>query len=191
MTRRATIPIYDGDDFERLAQLRMNVVIAERKAAEEFVGARRMGDEEQAEPPYVTEAKAAYDALVDEASERAEMWVLEPIGHAEYRALLRDNPPRETGEGDAVQVDPDDAEWGVNVDTFPQALLTFVDPDDDTIRTVVEPAFDSLAEMRKRLKRLAPGEWDTLWVAAKALNEQGIRDPKASRYSPTPRSSET
>ena len=192
MPRRTTIPIYEGDDFERLAQLRQEVAIAERRAREESSGPRRMGDDvDQGEPSYVTEAKVAYDAFVDEAAERAEMWVLEAIGHGEYRELLKAHPPRKIGEGDDEQDDPEDAEWGVNTETFGHALLTFIDDDDDTIRTVVGPEFPTPAAMRKRIKRLSAGEFQTLWVAAMFLNRQGINDPKASRYSTTPRSSET
>src|SRR5690349_15962520 len=103
MSRKATIPIYDGDDFERLAELRREVDIAERKvlteSARETVAAPRRAGDEISNPVAEAEraaqaARDAFDAFVDEASERAETWVIAPIGHEEFRALLREHPPR-------------------------------------------------------------------------------------------------
>lgn len=204
---KATIPLYQDDDFERLADLRREVSIAERRlaqermnAAEDNVGTARAGDDV---PDKVREAqdalKAAQDAFdqfVDEASERAEMWSLKPIGHEEFRKLLKDHPPRKVTEGegdDRKEVDhPDDAQWDVNTESFGKALLLFVDPEDDEIRTVVEPKFDSEAALKRRVKRLSQGEFDSLWITAYMANKGGASDPKSARYSPgTPRSTET
>lgn len=204
---KATIPIYHDDDFERLADLRREVSIAERHlanakadAAEDSIGTARAGDDE---PDRVREAKealddarAAFAAFVDEASERAEMWSLKPIGHEEFRRLLKDHPPRKVVEGegeDRKEVDhPDDEDWDVNTETFPKALLLFVDPEDDEIRTVVEPKFDSEAAFRRRVKRLSEGEFQSLWVTAYMANKGGVADPKLDPfYAATPRSTET
>lgn len=196
MPRKATIPIYDGDDFERLAELRREVDIAERNAQSDQGASPRIGDDVDTSAE-VRRARQAFAAAVDEASERAEMWVLHPIGHEEFRQLLRDHPPRkvkETGEdGQEREVaHADDSGWDVNAETFPKALLTFVDPDDETIRTVAQPEFDSVAALRKRIKRLSVGEFDSIWVAAFVLNNGGIADPKASPYyDGVPRSDET
>lgn len=191
-TRKVTIPIYDGDDFERLSELRRDVAVAERKA-EEGAGSRtsaRAGDDE---PDFLQEAKDAFDAFVDEAAERAEMWVLNPIGHEEFRELLKAHPPRTIKDDDGKDIpDPDDDGWDVDTETFPKALLLFVDPDDDEIRTVVEPKFDTEAQFRRRLKRLSVGEFESIWVAAYQLNSGAIADPKHFRFSPAgQRSSET
>ena len=197
MPRKTTIPIYDGDDFERLSELRREVEIAERKAASLSDAPRRFGDLPAASSDEVQAAKDAYDAFVDEAAERAEMWVLHPIGHAEFRQLLKDHPPRKVPEADTdgkshEVTHPEDAGWEFNVETFPKALLEFIDPDDDDIRTVVEPKFDTVAALRKRLKRLSVGEYDSIWAAAYMLNNGAVADPKASRFSPAgPRSDET
>lgn len=187
MTRKATIPIYDGDDFERMAELRREVDIAERKAEADRLnrGASRIGDDDPAEPDYVIEARAAFDAFVDEAAERAETWVLEPIGHEEFRALLKEHLPRKvTGEGGKEVDHPDDEPWGVNTETFPRALLTYVDPDDAEIRTVAEPRLDA-TQLRRRLKRLAAGEFESMWLSALMLNKQGVVDPRAGKFSPS------
>lgn len=204
---KATIPLYQDDDFERLADLRREVSIAERHlaqkrldAAEAAMGPARAGDDEPDGVRLAREAlqaaQDAFDAFVDESSERAEMWSLKPIGHEEFRRLLKDHPPRTVFEGegdDRKEVDhPDDAEWDVNTETFPKALLLFVDPDDEEIRTVVEPKFDSEAAFRRRVKRLSEGEFQSLWVTAYFANKGGAGDPKSGRFSPaTQRSIET
>lgn len=195
---KATIPIYADDDFERLAELRMEVAIAERrveaarKDSEESKGAnRREGDDE---PDVVQKAKDAlhvaqekFNAFVDEAEPRAEMWVLKPIGHEEFRELLAAHPPRKVTEGEGEDrkevTHPDDDEpFNVNTETFAKALLLFVDPEDDEHRTVVEPVFDTEAALRKRVKRLSKGEFESMWVTAFMANEGGASDPKLARF---------
>ncbi len=205
MPRKTTILIYDGDDMERLADLRREVDIAERyvdnlKTRLEDVASqspRRLGDDappaservEEAEQK-AQEARDAYDAFVDEAAERADEWVIGAIGHEEYRQLLKDHPPRKVSGEDGKDIThPDDTGWDLNSETFPKALLTFVDPDDDEVRTVLEPACDSIAALKKRIKRLSAGEFDSLWVAAWSLNNGAIADPKASIFSPAGRKS--
>lgn len=194
---KATIPIYADDDFERLAELRTEVSIAERRveaarmSAEESPGAnRRDGDDEpdavQVAKDALKVSQDAFNAFVGEAAERAEMWVLKPIGHEEFRDLLRDHPPRKATEGEGEDrkevTHPDDADWGFNAETFPKALLLFVDPDDDEIRTVVEPSFDTEAAFRKRVKRLSKGQFESMWTTAYMANEGGIADPKLARF---------
>lgn len=184
-----TVPLYDGDDFERITELRRAVNIAESRAREaQANGAARAGDD----GADVQAAKDAFDAFVVEAAERAEFWVLQAIGHEEYRDLLRKHPPRkvtvkvpgEDGTEREVEQDhPEDAPFGVNTETFGKALLLFVDPEDDEIRTIAEPEFPSEAARRKRFKRLSSGQFDTLWVKAKVLNESGVVNPKLAMYS--------
>lgn len=207
--RSLTVPIYDGDDFEQITDLHRQVEIAKRneaaarlRAAEGAGEDLRAGDDDGSQElrDAIAEVKtrqAAYEAFVREAADRAEMWVLNPIGHEEYRALLKAHPPRvttTTGEdGETTEtVEPEDAAFGVNTETFPKALLMFVDPEDDEIRTIAEPAFASEAERRRRVKRLSAGEFDTLWIRATSLNSGLIADPKAELSSPvTPTSDAT
>lgn len=194
---KATIPIYHDDDFERLSELRREVAIAERKVEAEKdrleapIGSpRRVGDEAPtpdaltAAEEYLQAAQDAFDAFIDKAAERAENWVIKPIGHEEFRNLLKDHPPRKVKEGDDEVTHPDDVYFDVNTETFPKALLLFVDPDDEDVRTVVEPRFDSEAALRKRVKRLSEGEFETMWTAAYQANKGGISDPKSLRFSP-------
>lgn len=194
---KATIPIYHDDDFERLAELRMEVSIAERRVeaarsdAEESRGApRRIGDDEsdslQEAKDALKVAQQAFNEAVNEAAERAEMWTLKPIGHEEFRNLLAAHPPRKVMQGEGEDrkevTHPDDAGWDLDTSTFPKALLLFVDPDDDEIRTIVEPKFDTDAALRKRVKRLSKGEFESMWTTAYMANEGGIANPKAARF---------
>lgn len=190
-----TVPLYRGDDWEEISLRRRAVALAESRAREaQANGAARAGDDDTD----VQAAKDAYDAFVVEAAERAEMWEIEPIGHEEYRELLKAHPPRkvkvkvpnEDGTEREVEQDhPEDAPFGVNTETFGKALLTFVDPDDEEIRTIVAPVFESEAARRKRFKRLSSGQFDTLWVRAKSLNEGGVVDPLLATYSTVTRTS--
>lgn len=196
------VPIFADGDQERLSELRRAVVVAERHARATAGESRRLGDDHPADE--VEAAQAAYDAFIDEAADRAEEWVLGSIGFAEFRKLLREHPARQVAEeaaedGTTTKVmHPDDAAWGVNVEEFPKALLLFVDPEDDDIRTVVElkAGTRNIAKnadaLRKRVKRLSEGQFEALWTNAFVLNKAGVSDPKLDRFSlATPRSSET
>lgn len=180
--RQSTVLIYDGDDFERLAELRRQVALAESaERTAEAAGTARAGDDASSE---VQERRDAFDAFVEEAATRAEEWVLHPIGWQEFRDLLAEHPPRKEVDDDgAEQVIEEDAPFGVNTETFPKALLTFVDEDDDEIRTIGKPEFATDKERARRLKRLSEGEFETLWVRAWGLNRGVIADPKLSIYS--------
>lgn len=197
---RHTVLIYTDGDMEQLVDLRTRVGIAERNAHRaDLVPAapRRRGDtgETAADQTLaLIDAQAAYAAFADEAAERAEAWIVETIGHVEFRELLREHLPRKITEtdadGNAVEVvHPEDRGFMVNTDTFPQALLHFVDPDDETHRTVVGPVFDSEVAFRKRLRRLSAGQFDTLWISALNLNRGLVADPKAERFSSAIRTS--
>lgn len=176
--RTAIVPIYDGDDFQQMADLRRAVEIAERNAT---AAPLRVGDDVTSE---VQAAKDRFDAFVNEASTRAEEWVLEPIGHTEFYDLVADHPPRtEKDDEGKERVIDDDAPFGVNSRSFGKALLEFVDPEDPDIRTVKSPAFEYADGLSKRLKRLTAGEFDTIWMRAYQLNAGGVADPKASLYS--------
>lgn len=176
--RTSSVVLYHGDDIERIAELRRTAERASRLAQAE--GARA-GDGDDS-----SEAWAEYREFIAEASERAEVWRLETIGNAEFRALLREHPPRMAPGDEGEVVDDDDAQFGVNIDTFGKALLTFVDPEDPEIRTIAEPASEPV-ELARRLKRLSVGEFDELWVRAFMLNTAGVADPKASLSSPASR----
>lgn len=195
------VPIYADADRERLRELTIAVEAAERNAAKQAGAPRRGGDPSPAKE--VQAAKAAFDAFLDEVTERAEGWGLDHIGFREFRKLLKEHPPRTTTstaeDGTVTEVtDPADEAWGVNAETFPEALLLFVDKDDADIRTIVELMQDGVDiardedKLRKRIKRLSEGQFEDLWRRAYWLNKAGVNDPKLERFSPaTPRSNET
>lgn len=196
---KATIPIYHDDDFERLAELRMEVSIAERRVQAAESAAERIADSPSRAGDDVTDggllelkaalatAQQAFNSFVDDASDRAEMWELKPIGHEEFRELLKAHPPRTVAEGEGEDLKevthPEDGPpFNVNTESFPKALLLFVDPDDDEHRTVVAPKFDTEAAFRKRVKRLSQGEFNTMWTTAFMENKGGVADPKFARF---------
>ena len=212
---KKTVPILVDGDQERLDELDRAVQVAARKAQAVALRAKasagtplRGGDEIPAEE--ITKAEAslqaaqdAFDAFLDEAAERAEDWILESIGHEEFRDLLKDNPIRTittTKEDGSTseEIDPEDKAWGVNTETLPKLLILFADPEDPDIRTVAEVKVGRTniakdpAALRKRVKRLSAGQFEKLFAEALLLNRAGVSDPKFNRFSPiTPRSDET
>lgn len=216
--RTTSIVIYQGDDMATLAELRRAAENAqtfadraesELEAAREVAAADlRAGDsiEDAIDARDKAEAEAKerqdeYDAFLDEAAERAVTVVLHAIGRKRFRDLMSEHAPRkvkvkddpevEGGEPVEREVDhPDDAGYGVNTETFPMALLTFIDGESPEVRTIVEPEFSSVKAVRDFLDNdLAEGDFPGMWAAAYYLNRMPSADPKASRYSAERRSS--
>lgn len=186
------MPLWHSDDFETLKELRQAVAIAERNVERAAVRPLLIGDEQPSDDE-VKAAKAAYDAFVEEAATRAEEWELVAISHDQFRDLIEKHPPRQVpveGENETRDHD-DDADAGVNAQTFGKALLLFdeTDEDGDRFRTVTKPDL-SADELRRRVKALSHGEYRDLWHAAYLLNMGGVNDPKGTRFS-IPSSSET
>ena len=198
---KITVPIYADGDRERLRELEAAVEVAKRNAKAKAGVSARGGD--AVPDAEVTAAEAAFDAFVDEAASRAEGWGLDHIGFREFRKLLKDHPPRTTIEtapdgSTKEKTDPIDEAWGVNTEEFPEKLLLFVDEEDPEIRTVVELKQGNVniaknaEKLRKRVRRLSEGQFDSLWTQAFLLNKAGVNNPKLERFSPaTPRSNET
>lgn len=173
----APIIIYQGDDMERLTELRQAVAHAERQA-----GAPRRGGD----PDEVQEAKNAYNAFVDEAAERAVEVRLQAIGGFEFMDLLAEHPPREIVGDDGKEIHPDDDLFemnNVNTRTFPLAILCY---EEDGRRTILEPEFNSDRKREAFVKSLALGQLEELWTTAYLLNKGGSFDPKDSRFSAEP-----
>lgn len=214
--------IYQGDDYERLVEMRKRVDVAERVAAEEIERASEKARTENARSgdldPIVEARKQAeaevkplrdeYDALVAEAAERALEIRVRHIGPKRFAQLVLEHPPRTvTEERPAATegepptlvevVHPDDRLWSVNTETFPWALLQYVDPEtldpdnpDDEVRTIVDPRFDNERRLQRFLEDEVPeGEFDQIWVKAFLVNRQPSADPKASTYSTGSRTS--
>lgn len=186
--KRATevVPLYQGDDMARLEELRVDATAARLRHEEAQRGPRRMGDDTAAA---VEETRAAFDAFVDEAAERAEEVTVQALSRVAFRDLRLAHQPRPKSkvvEGEETEgLEDVDALFGVNVETFPDALLKYVDREDETDRTIVSPEFPTPAALKKWLDReLTEGQFDSLWQTAWRLNKQGASDPKALRFSP-------
>lgn len=184
--RTASIPIYQGDDAERLAELRMAVAIAERQSAQSS-GPRRGGDPAPSED--VKAAQDAYDAFVDEAAERAVEVVVRAIGRRRFRDLVTAHPARMVKDADGKDTEhDDDAGYGVNVETFVPALLAFAEPGEEGVRTIIAPdvAVKSPTALRDFLDDdLTDGDYWRVFITAYWLNRAPGSDPKELRYSPS------
>lgn len=199
--RTATIPIYQGDDAERLAELRMDVAIAEQRAqqtrahleaAEAADDSARYGDEADvtsedlaAAEATAQDARDTYDAFVDEAAERAVPLTVQHIGSRRFRELVAEHPPRMVKDDeDKDVVHDDDFDFGVNVSTFGLALLTYVDPEDPDIRTMLTPELKGKKGIVEFVDdELSDGDVEKAWMAAYWLNRVPSADPKALRFS--------
>lgn len=162
--RTAKVTIYQGDDMANLAELRQAVDVAERKhekakkAVDDALasGSLRIGDDlpEQYEDD-LRAARSAYEAAVDEASERAVEVTLVAMKRKAFRDLMAAHPPRKDNE--------DDAQYGVNFDTFPPEFLA---------KSIAGPVgFDP--------EDLPDGEYEHVFAAGFYLNRLPGADPKA------------
>lgn len=185
--RTATIPIYQGDDTERLAELRMAVAIAERQAQVAANAPRRGGDDDP--QAAVNEAQAAYDAFVDEAAERAVEVVVRAIGRRRFRDLVVAHPARveKNDKGEHVTHE-DDVRYGVNVETFAPALLTYAESGEEGVRTILGPSevVKSPTALRDFLDDdVTEGDYEKIFEVAYWINRAPGSDPKELRYSPS------
>lgn len=163
--RTTTVPIYQGDDLEHLAELRM----AANQAGRTAEGAPlRAGDERPGQAE-----RDAYDAFVEEAAERAVIVRLTALGRTKWADLVAAHKPRTTiTEGRVVPVD-EDADYGVNVESFPAALLTVA---------ITEPA-EVVEDVAGFLDMISEGDFERLWVTAYGLNRAPGGDPKETAFS--------
>lgn len=189
--RRATVVLYQGDDLDRLTELRRIKDAAERRAeADEPEVAARFGDDEPTEKTALPE-QIAYDRAVDEARERALTVVIDTIGRTALRDLIAAHPPRRVqsrpGEdGATVEVDhPEDAGYEVNTSTFPEALLCYFDDSDPDgiVQTIAEPKFPTTAARTRFVNReLSDGDFERLWTLALLRNRTPSFNPKDLGY---------
>lgn len=182
--RRTTeVLIYGGGDLQRLSELRQAADVADRLHQQAVKAGTARGD------GGVVTAKAEHDAFVAEAAERAQIVKLRALGRKQWRALLDEHPPRRVSrliDGSQTEViHDDDEELGVNTATFSEALLTYVDPVRDDMRTIVEPEFPTKSALTDWLDDLAGGDFDKLFISAYYLNGSVGYDPKETVYSPT------
>lgn len=168
--RSATVVLYQGDDMARLAEL--------KRAADHAAGGSRTDDG--------ADEKAAYDAFVDEAAERAVEVVIQSIGPKRWQNLVLEHPPRmvesdpdKEGQTKMVEHD-DDYTDGVNTLTFPRALLMYAE---GPFVTITSPEFTDEADRAEFVDdEIAEGDFERLWRLAWDLNTARSRDPKDSRF---------
>jgi hypothetical protein len=191
--RRTTVPIFQGDDYEKLALLRQSAetvkaayekaLRAEDEAAKR--GAARSLDEapESVALSERYDALAAeHDALLAEATERSTPVVIQALGRKKWRSLVAEHPAREANEEDEAV--------GVNEDTFAEALLMYVNPDDGEERTILSPEFADAKSRMRFLDALSDAQFQQVYINAFALNRALGEVPKALS-SHSPRTDET
>lgn len=172
--RSAQVVIYQGDDLQRLTDLRRDAEVKQRIADRPRAETARAGDDATPQAD-AQAARDAYDAFVAEAAGRAVTVEVHALPRKKFRGLMADHAPRKVDGEDGTQVThADDAPFDVNVDTFGEPFL---------VASIFDPQFDSKAEAVDFLDSLSEGEFDTLFAAAYLLNRSPIADPRSSRYS--------
>lgn len=153
--RTAEVTIYQGDDLAILRELQQ--IIQDAEKAEQVTGPPVLvGD---ASP--LADAVAAYNAALEEATPRAVTFVFHAISRLKFKLLTAAHPPRDDDKGDEV--------LGLNMDTFPRALIDacWVDP------TV--PAEERDGE----IDSLRDADFTMAWGAAYSVNRAAGVVPKA------------
>lgn len=184
VTRRYDdVPIFQGDDAERIEETRAHLNRAMVTAASPRAPRPlRVGDEVDDGRDQLVAAAKALDELVAECLPRAVIVRVQALGRRTWRALLLDYPPRPGNERDE--------ELGYDQDAMAQAVLAYRDDatGEHTIAHVrlgeqdedAGERFGSKAEVEEWLDELNDGNFTQLAVAAIDVNEGGSPDPKAS-----------
>lgn len=181
-SRTTTVVIYQGDDLERLGELRRAADVAGRSAELAAATPRRIGDD----IPSAEVEQAAYDQFVDEAAERAVEVELTAIGRRRWRDLLAEHGPRTEKVDGKEQTVEADSLYEVNTDTFPMALLTY---DRDGVKTVTAPDVSG-SELKAFLEdEASEGDFERLWQTGYWLNRAPGEDPRLGKFSTATRSS--
>lgn len=174
--RTTSVLIYQGDDLERMADLRRAVEVAERRVEMSVGVPRRDGDA----VPSADVEKAAFNEFVDGAAERAVEVRLTAVGRNRWRDLLAEHAPRTVVVDGKPETVEDDAGFEVNTETFPLALLTY---NRDGVKTVTGPDL-SAGELRSFLEdEVSEGDFERLWTTAYWLNRAPGEDPRLGKFS--------
>lgn len=168
--RTASVVIYQGDDLERLSELRREADIAERELEVGATSLARVGDDDKVTPAQVAEKRLAYNAYVDEAAERAIIVTVEAMKRTPFRALMAEHGAREKNDEDEA--------FGVNMDAFPEPFLR-----ESVVKVEIGDRELNLGQIRDLLDALPEGDFDRVFSTAYMLNRAPGGDPKESRYS--------
>lgn len=166
--RTAKVVIFQGDDLDRLSSLDAAVQRAEVRNAQAEKAAKserpRLMHEDAPAVDVCTldAAKADRDEFAAEAEERGVAVVLNALDRKAWRDMTAAHPPRDGEDGDS--------QFGVNMDTFPDALLpASVDRETSTIEGDTVGFLDGLSNY---------DYYDRLFLAAFALNRgSAMADP--------------
>jgi len=174
--RTTRVVIYQGDDLEQLSVLDATVARAEKalSAAEQAKKASqqdarpRLMHEGVPEDPTINAgldldvARQDRDAFAAGAEERGVRVILRAVPRKQWRDLVAAHPARDGDTGDA--------QFGVNMETFPDALLPkSVDRDQSTIEGDTVEFLESLSDY---------DYYDRLFLSAYALNRgSAVADP--------------
>lgn len=174
--RTTRVVIYQGDDLEQLSALDADVTRAEarfaaaqqaKKAAEQDARPRLMHEGPPEDPTIqagldLGEARKNRDSFASNAEVRGVVVTLCALPRKTWRDLVAAHPARGGDDGDA--------QFGVNMETFPDALLPkSVDLDESTIEGDTVEFLESLADY---------DYYDRLFLSAYALNRgSAVADP--------------
>ena len=170
--RQAVVLIYQGDDIDRLADLRNAI----ERAARGDALLKRMGDESGS----LSEALHAYDAFLDEANERAVKITITALRGDAYRDLIAQHPPRQPVKDESREVVeewPGDEERGFNLDTVAEPLIFA------TLQRSAEVARANGEEPQEfdtgDVGELSNADFNRLFADIVGLNDGSGPDPKA------------
>jgi hypothetical protein len=153
--RTTRIPLYQGDDLERIEELRADLERAKHAEG----GPARVGDTGSG----VASAKAALLAAYAEAKPRAVLVTVKALGRRQWRSLIEAHPPREGNR-------EDDMHGGIaNINTLQDPLV---------VASITEPEFPTPADRDDFLDALSDADFTSIFRAAFALNRVPGGDPK-------------
>ncbi|GAB3988881.1 hypothetical protein [Nocardioides marmoraquaticus] len=189
------VPLYSDGDWDRIIEAQVDLARASTDlttALQRDTSPLREGDAAGVDGlrQQVADAEKAKDDLIDQAAARAVAVRGKSIGRRRFRTLRQAHPPRwitdpapdpTSDEPTGKIVHPEDARRGVNMDTFPVALLGYVDPDDPEIRTITEPRKSAHDLVGWLDDELSEGEVNRLFNEAWDVNAGGPADPKLLR----------
>lgn len=153
--RTTTVTLFQGDDFDREAELRR----ALEQAAVKSPNPARLNEDSS-----VAAAAVAYDEFVAEAAERGVTVTLRALKRNDWREVVSNHPPREDHEGDAS--------WGFNYETLADDLVP--------LSVQIDGQFKDARERDDFLDELSDADFSALYSAAVRLNQTQGPDPKAS-----------
>jgi len=181
-----TVPLYQGEDYRRIEELRADLMEA---ASSAVVGPRLLSDTEPQGADELRALAEAHDAFVREAEERAAKVVVEALPRRRWRALEDAHPPRMVskkvtdpdGTERTVEVPHEDDDKGFNFKTMADDLvpasLPLINPETGEVQFASEQERDTF------LDNLSDPHFSAIYDAAIRLNTEAGGVPKAAASS--------